>query len=100
MECDCLDKECDKWHPKQYPNYCSKRELSTGYICTRNIGHKGEHIAHGSNGITISRWSNTNDWNVAVDHIANGTVISRKEYGNECPCGIHPSQCEYHRESP
>lgn len=22
---------------------------------------------------------------------------AKKNYGNECPCGIHPSQCSYHK---
>jgi hypothetical protein len=22
---------------------------------------------------------------------------SKKDYGDECPCGLHPSQCDYHR---
>src|SRR5271157_5576539 len=22
---------------------------------------------------------------------------AKKNYGNECPCGLHPSQCDYHK---
>jgi hypothetical protein len=24
-------------------------------------------------------------------------IRSNKKYSNECPCGIHPSDCEYHK---
>lgn len=24
-------------------------------------------------------------------------IPAKKNYGNECPCGVHPSMCEYHR---
>lgn len=23
-------------------------------------------------------------------------AASKKDYGSQCPCGIHPSQCDYH----
>jgi len=25
------------------------------------------------------------------------TNISQKDYGNECPCGIYPPRCDYHK---
>ena len=25
------------------------------------------------------------------------TISSKKDYGDECPCGVHPSVCSYHQ---
>lgn len=29
--------------------------------------------------------------------VEEGASTSTKKYENVCPCGIHPSQCDYHR---
>lgn len=35
---------------------------------------------------------------VDSESVSNPCVeIGKKKYGNECPCGIHPTICEYHR---
>lgn len=94
MVCDCSDFACEKQHDKKWHNYC----LDTGpigYVCTRHKAHTGDHIAH-SSGNALARWPKKN-WKIAKDMAINFPITKSKDYGSECPCGIHPSQCSYHR---
>jgi hypothetical protein len=45
---------------------------------------------------TVGQWTNIIN-NVKNIHNSVKKVIENKKYINECPCGMHPNQCDYHR---
>lgn len=53
-----------------------------------------------SKGITLARRYGEHCECLLVEEIrcaSTATIAMKKSYGNECPCGIHPTICEYHR---
>lgn len=35
---------------------CGASKSSTGFVCTRPKGHKGQHSARGLNGAVLAKW--------------------------------------------
>jgi hypothetical protein len=81
---------------------CAKPTRDYGdhcYNCCRNCSDKicniaGRNNFAGSTGCGFKKdIEDTYGWYEAICHVINKS----KKYQDECPCGIHPSDCSYHK---